>query len=68
MKYEPGNSLIWSFIENKVVSIYMWPMWLSQNRCSLNIHRTHVTANNSTNNNFAFFFVSDLKIEYYNNY
>ena len=35
-------------------------------RC-LNIHGTHVTANNSTNNN-VFFFVSDLKIVYSNNY
>ena len=26
------------------------------------IYRTHVTANNSTNNNVVFFFVSDLKI------
>ena len=30
-------------------------------RC-LNIHRTYVTANSSTNNNVVFFFVSDLKI------
>ena len=37
-------------------------------RC-LNIHGTHVTANNSTtNNNNKFFFISDLKIVYYNNY
>ena len=28
----------------------------------LNIHGTRVTANNSTNNNVVFFFVSDLKI------
>ena len=34
----------------------------------LNIDRTHVTANNSTNTNVGFFFVSDLKIEYYKNY
>ena len=34
-----------------------------------NIHGTHVIANNSTNNNVVFlFFVSDLKIVYYNNY
>ena len=33
----------------------------------LNIHGTHVTATNSTNNNVVFFFVSDLKIVYYNN-
>ena len=32
----------------------------------VNIHSTHVTANNSTNNN-VFFFVSDLKIVFYNN-
>ena len=34
----------------------------------LNIHGTHVTANNSTNNNVVFFFLSDLKIVYNNNY
>ena len=36
----------------------------------LNIHGTHVTANiNSTNNSVVFFFfLSDLKIVYYNNY
>ena len=33
----------------------------------LNILGTNVTANNSTTNN-VFFFVSDLKIVYYNNY
>ena len=35
---------------------------------SLNIHGTHVTANNSNNNNAEFFFASDLKIVYYKNY
>ena len=34
----------------------------------LNIHVTHVTANYSTNNNVVFFFVSDLKKVYNNNY
>ena len=38
----------------------------------LNIHGTHVIANNSTHNNVVFFFVfvfvSDLKIMFYNNY
>ena len=34
----------------------------------LSIHETYVTANNSTNDNAEFFFVSDLKIVYYNNY
>ena len=34
----------------------------------LNIQGTHVTTNNSTNNNVGFFFASDLKIVYYNNY
>ena len=33
----------------------------------LNIHGTHVTANNSTTNNVVIFFASDLKIVYYNN-
>ena len=31
----------------------------------LNIHGTHMTANNSTDNNVVFFFVSDLEIVYY---
>ena len=31
-------------------------------------HRTHETANNSTNNNIVFFFALNLKIVYYNNY
>ena len=53
------------------------PMWQLYYFCSLrlcihigglNIHRTHVTANNSTYDNVVFFFVSDLKIVYYNNY
>ena len=34
----------------------------------LNIHGTHVTSNNSTTINVVFFFVSDWKIVYYNNY
>ena len=34
----------------------------------LNIHGIHVTINNSIKNNVEFFFVSDLKIVYYNNY
>ena len=33
----------------------------------LNIHGTHVNANNLTNNNVFFFFVSDLNIVYYSN-
>ena len=34
----------------------------------LNIQGTYVTANNSTNNSVVFFFASNLKIVYYNNY
>ena len=34
----------------------------------LNIHGTHMSADKSTNNNAVVFFVSDLKIVYYNNY
>ena len=34
----------------------------------LKIYGTRVTAYNSINNYFVFFFVSDLKIAYYNNY
>ena len=34
----------------------------------LNIHGAHVTANHSTTNDIVFFFVSDLKILYHNNY
>ena len=32
------------------------------------MHWTHVTADKSTNNTVVFFFVSDLKMVYYNNY
>ena len=35
---------------------------------SLNIHGTHVIANNSTYNNFVFFLILNLIILYYNNY
>ena len=34
----------------------------------LNIHGTHVTANNSTINNVVSSFISDLKVVYYYNY
>ena len=34
----------------------------------VNIHGTHVTANESAYYNVVFFFVSDLKTVYYNNY
>ena len=34
----------------------------------INIHGTHMTVNNSTSNSDMFFFVSDLKIVYNNNY
>ena len=34
----------------------------------LNIHGTHVTANNSINDNVAFFFASYFKIVYYHIY
>ena len=34
----------------------------------LNTHRTHETVYNSSNDNVEFFFVSDSKIIYYNNY
>ena len=44
-------------------------MLVNLNTGCLNIHETHVTANNSTNNNYVvFFFVSDLNIVHYNNY
>ena len=45
--------------ESLTLKIYI----MSCNGC-LNIHRTHVTANNSTSNNVVFFFVTDLKIVY----
>ena len=39
----------------------------THHRGFLNVHGTHVTANYSTNKNGVFFFISDLKIVYYNN-
>ena len=41
---------------------------LNTNTICPNIHGTHVTTNNSTNNNVEFFFVSDFKIVYNKNY
>ena len=35
-------------------------------QCVSNMHGTHMIANSSTTNNVVFFFVSDLKIVYYN--
>ena len=64
------------FLYIQGVSIYMEPMWLSYYFCPfnisihtgcLNIHGTHVTANNSSNNNVVFSLVSDMKIVYNNN-
>ena len=43
-------------------------LWQFSSIGSLNIHGTYVIVNYSTNNNVVFFFVSDLKIVYYNNY
>ena len=48
-------------VDSKLVSIYIY-IW------RLNIHGTHVTANNSTNNNVMFCFISDWKIVCYNNF
>ena len=42
--------------------------YVTANIGCLNTRGTYVTANNSTNDNVLFFFVSDLKIVYYNNY
>ena len=56
-----ANSLHLISIEN------LWGILKQQDIWCLNIHETHVTAYNSTNNN-VLFFVSDLKIVYYNNY
>ena len=50
------------------VSQYTWNPYDCKYLGCLNIHETHVTANNSTNNNVVFFFVLDLKIVFYNNY
>ena len=43
-------------------------LWCDDHKIKLATQKyeTHVTANNSTNNN-VFFFVSDLKIKYYYN-
>ena len=46
----------------------MMMMMNCRTRGCLNRHGNQVTANNSFNYNAVFFFVSDLKIEYYNNY
>ena len=45
-----------------------WIVVEGLNSIGLNIHRTHMTTNISTNNDVMFFFVSGLKIVHYNNY
>ena len=40
---------------------------LNKDTGCLNIYRTNLTANKSAYDNVAFFFDSDLKIEFYNN-
>ena len=47
---------------NKDVNLFAF-----DNAGCLNMHRTHVTANNSTTNN-VFFSATDLKMVYCNNY
>ena len=47
---------------------YVWCLKIYGYIAYLKIYGTHVTANNSTNNNVGFFFVSDLKIVFYKNY
>ena len=49
---------------NPTTILHRYQLWI--NIGCLNIHGTHVTANNSTDNNVVFF--SDLKIVYCNNY
>ena len=41
-------------------------LW-NPNDQTISVHGTHVIAYNATNKNAVFFFVSDLKIVYYNN-
>ena len=48
------------------IEMFLLFIFVFFSRC-INIHGTHVTTDNSTNNNM-FFFVSDLKIVYYKNY
>ena len=61
----PFVNLIISFHFYFLIYIYIY---IYRERDYLNIQRTYVTAYNSTNNNVVFFFVSDLKIVYNNNW
>ena len=56
-----------TYLETKSLKTFSKQMQPFNIGC-LNIHGTHVTVNNSTNDYGMFFFVSDLKIIYYNNY
>ena len=49
------------FLEKKRWHIWFVNAYFVDYIGCLNIHETHVTANNSTYNNIVFFFVSDLK-------
>ena len=48
-----------------LLTIYIY---IERERECLNIHGTHVTINMFTDNNIAFFFVSNLKMVYYNHH
>ena len=54
--------------QNYLIIFIRKDMTLGTNIGCLNMHGAHMTADKSTNNKVVFFFVSDLKIAYYNNY
>ena len=60
----------WGLIRFKIVTnkLFIYNIYIHILCECLNILGTYVTTNNSINNKPEFFFYSDLKIVYYNNY
>ena len=55
-------------MESKIFLGYLMLKLVIFSKPCLSILGTHMTVNNFTNNNAVFFFVSNEKIVYYNNY
>ena len=58
----------WGLCVCPIISAHSEYIYIYRERVCLYIHETQMAADNSTANNIVFFFVSDFKIVYYNNF
>ena len=68
MAYEISRKNPNKIIEKMRLSFYQKYLYVYSYIWCLNIYKTHMTANNTINNNVVLFFVSDMKIVSNNNY